>query len=227
MGIIDRSLEILKANVNELLDKAEDPAKMIDQYTRDLTKALAEVKEETAGVMAEEQRAKRVVEENQKEIEKYAASAKKALEAGNEGDARTLIEKKQQLEAAGANLRASYEVAVANAAKMREMHDKLVSDIEILKSRKESIKAKVAVAKTQQKVNEFESGTKKAATAMAAFDRMEEKAEGMIDKAEAISELGEVVVSTEAEDIIRKYESTVSDASVEAELAELKKALGQ
>lgn len=54
MGILARFTDIIQANVNAVLDKMEDPAKMIDQYLRELTDNLAEVKRETAGVMAEE-----------------------------------------------------------------------------------------------------------------------------------------------------------------------------
>ena len=64
MAILERFGDIIKANINDLLDKCEDPAKMIDQYLRDLTESLAEVKKETAGVMAEETRAKRMLDEN-------------------------------------------------------------------------------------------------------------------------------------------------------------------
>ena len=55
-NILDRFSTIIKSNINALLDKAEDPAKMIDQYLLDLRENLAEVKRETAGVMAEESR---------------------------------------------------------------------------------------------------------------------------------------------------------------------------
>ena len=95
MGILERFTDIIKANINDLLDKAEDPAKMIDQYLRDMTEDLAEVKRETAGVMAEETRAKRMMEDNNREIEKYDGLARKALQAGNEGDARVFLAKKQ------------------------------------------------------------------------------------------------------------------------------------
>lgn len=64
MGMLDRFTDIIKANVNDLLDRAEDPSKMVDQYLRDLTESLAEVKQETAGVMAEEARTERQVKEN-------------------------------------------------------------------------------------------------------------------------------------------------------------------
>ena len=83
MGILQRFSDIIQANVNAVLDKMEDPAKMIDQYLRELADNLAEVKKETAGVMAEEARTKRLVDENQAEVEKYTDLAKKALSAGN------------------------------------------------------------------------------------------------------------------------------------------------
>ena len=78
MGMLDRFADIVKANINDLLDKCEDPAKMIDQYLRDLTEDLAEVKQETAGVMAEETRTKRLVDENAAEVAKYAAAGNDA-----------------------------------------------------------------------------------------------------------------------------------------------------
>ena len=54
MGILQRFKDIMAANINALLDKAEDPEKMIDQTMRNLTKDLGEVKKETAAVMADE-----------------------------------------------------------------------------------------------------------------------------------------------------------------------------
>ena len=58
MGILKRFKDIMSSNINALLDKAEDPEKMIDQYLRDHQEDLRKVKSETATVMAEEQRCK-------------------------------------------------------------------------------------------------------------------------------------------------------------------------
>ena len=157
MGILDRFTSIVKANINELLDKAEDPEKMVDQYLREMTESLAEVREATAGVMAEEKRCKKLLDENREETEKYEELARKALAAGNEADARVFLAKKQELAGRAEGLMVAYEGAKANADKMRQMHDKLVADIEELNARKATIKAKAAVAKTQSKVNEMTS----------------------------------------------------------------------
>lgn len=225
MGMLDRFTDIVKANINDLLDRAEDPSKMIDQYLRDMTESLAEVKKETAGVMAEETRTKRLVDDNAADIAKYDALARKALEAGNEDDARTLLAKKQELDKHGANLQVAYEAAQVNASKMRQMHDKLVDDIEQLNGRREAIKAKVAVAKTQDKVNGFASSADKAAGTMSAFDRMEAKADAMLDRANAMDELNRQPVD-EAAALEAKYANAGTDVAVEDELTRLKQEMG-
>ena len=133
--------------------------------------------------------------------------------------------KKQQLVAKGEGLRAAAEAAHENATKMREMHDKLVGDIEQLKSRREAIKAKVAVAKTQDKVNKMSSAGDRAAGAMSAFDRMEAKADEMLDRSNAMSELSSEPADAAAE-LEKKYADSASTAAVDAELARLKEEMG-
>ena len=224
-GILDRFTTIIKANINDLLDKAEDPSKMIDQYMRELTESLAEVKEATAGVMAEETRTKRTLDKNKEEIDRYEQLASKALSAGNEDDARAFLKKKQELQGKDAGLQTAYAAALENANKMRQMHDKLVADIEELQARREVIKAKAAVAKTQSKVNEMTSGSSKAEGAMDAFDRMEAKADEMLDRANAMESLNEAP-KNEVEELEKKYEAMGIDASVEDDLARLKAEMG-
>ena len=153
MGILTRFTDIMKSNINALLDKCEDPAKMIDQTLRDLREDLAEVKKETANIIADAKSADRQVKECEEEIAKYTTAAQNALKAGNEDDARTLIAKKQQYESNLASYKKTQELTHANADKMRQMHDKLVNDIETLEARRDAIKATVASAKAQEHIN--------------------------------------------------------------------------
>ena len=225
MGILTRFTDIISANINALLDKAEDPAKMIDQYLRNMTDDLAEVKKETAGVMAEESRTKRLVDENAKDVIKYTDLAKKAIVAGNDDDARVFLAKKQEMEDIGAGLQTSYAAAHENAIKMRQMHDKLVQDINSLNARRDMIKAKVAVAKTQERVNKISSSADKAQGAMSAFERMEAKADRMLDQANAMTELNTQPVDA-AQALEDKYKSGDTNSSVEDELAAMKAQMG-
>ena len=224
-NILERFNTIIKSNINALLDKAEDPAKMIDQYLLDLRESLAEVKKETAGVMAEEARCRRAYEENQRDVEKYEGLAKRALSAGSEEDAKVFLAKKLELETKGADLKKIYDTARENADKMRPMHDKLVGDINSLETRKAAVKAKVAVAKTQEKVNEITSGAEKASGTMEAFERMEAKADQMLDQANAMTELNAKKNDT-AESLADKYEKAGSTAEVDDALAKLKAEMG-
>lgn len=225
MGILQRFSDIVSANVNALLDKAEDPGKMIDEYLRKATKDLAEVKQETAGVMAEESRTKRLVDDNAAQVAKYEALAKKALLAGNEDDARVFLGKKQELESTGAGLQTAYAAAHENAVKMRELHDKLVKDINTLNSRRQAVKAKMAVTKTQERVNKMGASADKLQGSMGAFERMEEKADRMLDEANAMSELNSQAVD-EAQALEEKYKTVDTNASIEDELAALKLKMG-
>lgn len=225
-GILKRFGDIMSSNINALLDKAEDPAKMIDQYLRNLESDLGKVKAETAAVMAEETKTKRMVDECNSEIDKMQRYAEKAIAAGNEDDARQFLVKKKQLTDKKTSLDQAYTLAAGNAAKMREMHDKLVGDIRELNARKDSIKAKIAVAKTQETLNKIGSSVTGAKDSMSAFDRMEAKADRMLDEANAMAQLNESAGQDSIKDLTNKYDSHVGSADVEDELAALKAKMG-
>ena len=224
-GIIKRFSDIMSANLNALLDKAEDPEKMIDQYLRNLESDLGKVKAETASVMAEETKCKRELDECNADIEKMQRYAEKAIVAGNDNDARQFLEKKQQLVSKQATLQQAYDLAHGNAVKMKEMHDKLVSDMGELQSRRDAIRAKVAVAKTQERLNKVGSSVAGVSNNLSAFDRMEEKANRMLDEANAMSELN--TTKDDVADLAAKYDEDSSNTGVDDELAALKARLGK
>lgn len=227
MGILQRFKDIMSSNINAMLDKAEDPEKMIDQCIRNLNSDLGKVKSETATIMAEEQRAKRELDECNADIEKMQNYAVKALEANNEADAKKFLEKKAQLTTQKASLEQTYQVASQNAANMKAMHDKLVNDLNQLESRKDAIKGKLAAAKTQERINKMTSGIDGANNSMSAFERYEQKANAAIDKANAMAELNKPADSID--DLEAKYASSsgADGVSVDDELAALKASLGK
>lgn len=221
MGVLTRFKDIMASNINALLDKAEDPEKMIDQVLRNLNSDLGKVKSETASIMAEEQRAKRALDECISETDKMQKYAIKALEANNEADARKFLEKKTSLANKQQGLQEAYDLAAANATKMREMHDKLVKDINELESRKDMIKGKLAVAKTQERINQMGSSVTGANNSISAFERMEAKANKALDQANAMAELNKG--SDSIADLTSKYD--VSSNEIDDELAALKASL--
>ena len=111
MGIISRFKDIMSANINALLDKMEDPEKMVDQYLRNLESDLGKVKQETASVMADEQRAKRELDACNAQIDELQKYAEKAVVAGNDEDARKFLEQKQTLVTKQQALQQTYTLA--------------------------------------------------------------------------------------------------------------------
>lgn len=227
MGVIQRFKDIMSSNINALLDKAEDPAKMIDQYLRNLESDLGKVKAETASVMAEEKRAKRELDDAVAEADKYQRYAQKAVAAGNDSDARTFLQQRKIVMEKVNGLQTAYDAAANNALKMKQMHDKLTNDIASLNARRDAIKAKVSVAKTQEKMNKLGTSMSGVADHMAAFDRMEAKANKMLDTAEAMAELNSFGSEASVSDLEMKYDMAAEPHSeIDDELAALKAEMG-
>ena len=225
-GILERFKTIMSSNINALLDKMEDPEKMIDQYLRDMEKDLGSVKAETVAVMAQESAAKRKVAECEDEIKKMENYAKKALQAGNEADARMFLEKKESIKIKLDSLEKEKMIAVENSLKMREMHDKLTSDIQKLNAKRNEIKAKIKMAKSAEKISSMTSSTGISGK-MDSFNSIEEKVDRMLDEANASIELNSPK-KDEVDDLMKKYDSGESESSsaVDEELERLKKEMG-
>lgn len=225
MGVLSRFKDIMSANINSLLDKAEDPEKMVDQILRNLNKDLANVKEETAEIMADEKKAKRDLDEVNAEVAKLQTYAEKAVLAGNDDDATKFLAEKARVAEKQAALQQAYDAAVSNSTKMRQMHDKLVEDIRDLEARRDTVKAKVKVAKTQDKINQMNSSLGDSASSIAAFERMEDKADAMMDISDAEAELNSSEEKDEVADLAAKYDNP--ETAVQDELAALKAKLGK
>lgn len=153
MGIISRFKDIMSANFNALLDKCEDPEKMIDQYLRNLESDLGKVKSETAAIIADEKAAKRKLDACDEEIGKMEKYARKAVAAGNDGEARQFLGRKAELTQEREALEKNYNICLDNSAKMREMTKKLEADIQELKGKKRKtgyLKGKIDCCRDQE-----------------------------------------------------------------------------
>ncbi len=226
MGLMDtlgRIPKILEANINAVLDKCEDPAKMIDQLLIDYKRDLADVKKDTAAVLADVKLAEKKLSDCDASIARKQQAAENALKAGNEDDARALIAAKQSLETTRESLVQNLAVCRKNAEMMQQGYNKLVRNIEELEQRKDAAKAKISLAKAQEQIN---STAAKANSVINdnAFEKYEQKAERMLAEASASAELDAQTVSVE--DLTEKYAGSAGDVSVDNELAALKEKLG-
>ncbi|APB73091.1 PspA/IM30 family protein [Paenibacillus peoriae] len=211
MGILSRFRDIMKMNINALVDKVGDPERTIDDYMRNLNSDLGKVKAETASVLADERRAKRALDECKAEIKKLQHYASKSVEAGNEEEARKFLERKGLQAEKLEQLQTSYDVASTNAVNMKQMQEKLVSDMGQLEARRAELKGKMAVAKAQQTLNSM--GSKNSA-----FEVMEEQVNRAYDEAMAIAEL-RAGTKDDLDALFAQYEKSTN---AEDELAAIK-----
>ncbi|MBD5560044.1 MAG: PspA/IM30 family protein [Clostridia bacterium] len=223
MGIFSRMKDIMSSNINALLDKAENPQKMIDQMLRQSREDLAEVKKETGAVMANETAALNKVKECEETIAKFTKAAENAVKAGNDADALQLIQSKnRQLEQLN-GLKENYEAAHADAENMRAMYRKLSNDIASLEGRADMIKGKAATAKAREHANKVTAGVGNTSS-LEAFDRMEAKVNKQLDTANAIASLDKEGAADT--DLLSKYASGPSGGSAQDELEAMKAKLG-
>ena len=228
MSILERFSTIIKANINDLLDRAEDPAKMMDQYMRQLMSDLADVKRETASVIAEESRIQRQLEKSARRARKTPILTRRALQLSNEDDARVFLAKKQELEKRNrGDFRRCTTLRMKTRCDMRQVHDKLVSDAETLRQRREAIQSKMALARAQEKaanVMGSHTGTDESRLGDA-IARMEDKADAMLDRSNAMQSPNETPLDPAAE-LEKKYADATKNAAVEDELEKMKKEMG-
>lgn len=209
MGILARFRDVMRANIGSLLERAEDPEKTIDEYMRQMNRDLGQVKAETASVQAEESRAKRALDECGAEVRKLQRYAEKAAESGDEERALGFLEQKaKQAERLG-ELQAAYEQSAANAAQMKQMQDKLVSDLSELEARHTTLKTKLAQAGQLQQTH---GGSTSAGSGVeAAFRATEEQADRALNEAEALAELRDGARKDDLDELIAQLEKGKDD----------------
>lgn len=225
MGILNRIADIMSANINAILDKAEDPVKMAKKYLADYMDDLADCKADLATIRSQRKAAQRAYDEAKAQVDKYATMARNAVKAGNDDDARKLLTKKQQAEGIAESKKQILDAAVANDEKLTNVYNKLVSDIEVLRQRVNDVEATAAVADAQETVAAITSKYGNGSKGADGINRMMDKAQARLDKAEAMTEIDAEAGSEDA-DLESKYGGSASSASVEDELAKLKAEMG-
>ena len=232
MGILSRFTDIMSANINSVLSKAEagNADKLLEKYLRDAKDSLAQVKAETAAVIAEETGLARKLADNEAECDKYESYAVAAVKSGNDNDARKFLTYKNHLEADRADLTSQYNRAKDNSEKMRQLLKKLMDDINTSEDKLRELKQKLAVAKQQEKINKIDE--KFSQTPLSSFDNLFEAVQKRVDAADAASALNKEFTkeTNEVEELAKKYNATTQEVKadqVEDQLAMLKAGLGK
>lgn len=227
MGILSRFGDIMRANINDLLTGAENKnaEKLLNQYLRDAREDYAQVRNETASVMAEETAAKRRLDELNDQMARYERYAQAAVQAGNDADALKFLEAKGQLQPKKTDAEAAYAQAQANSERMRQMTQKLLTDIQEAESKIGELKAKLRIAESKEKMQQLTE--KIGGNALGNFDSLAGSIQKRIDAADAKEALdAELAGDRELDDLEKKYANTDGGPSAQSELEVLKARMG-
>ncbi|MBO8170306.1 MAG: PspA/IM30 family protein [Bacillaceae bacterium] len=188
MALFKRLRDLTMSTLNDLLDKAEDPVKMLNQYLRDMEQDIADAEVSVAKQIAIEKKFKQQYEDAQEMVAKREQQAMQALEAGNEDLARRALQDKKEHEQKVEEYKQQYENARSNADTLRAQLREMKDEFEKMKNKKETLIARAEAAKAQKNINQAMSGfgTDNAAKG---FDRMSEKVLQMEAEAEASKEI--------------------------------------
>ena len=124
----------MKSNVKQLFNKSKDPMKDMTKYMRELEEDVRTVKGEMEALDSNRARRKREMDEYEEKIEKYERYSEKYMEQGKSRDAKIYLSKKEELMPKFEELKKVYDLEEDNAEKMKKIHEKLLMDIEVLKS---------------------------------------------------------------------------------------------
>ena len=181
----------MASNVNAVIHRDEkNPEKAIEKYLAQLRSDLGQVKAETAALQAEYNRAERAFFDNQSEQEKMKRYISKAQENGDMSSVRIYENKLAAIETEGVRLNDKYASAKQDMDNLKAMNEKLSNDAATLEGKLSEIKAKLNAAESMQSMNKI-ANKAGAADTDEMFQRMNEKADYIMDRANAMSELNE------------------------------------
>jgi phage shock protein A len=188
MGIFKRLRDLTMGSINDLLDKAEDPVKMLNQFLRDMEEDILEAEASVAKQIAIEKKFKQQYEEAEEMVVKRTEQAVKALESGNEDLARRALEDKKEHQTRFDELKRQYDISKTNADNLRNQLTEMKDQFGKMKNKKDLLVARAESAKAQKQINQAMSGFG-VDNGAKGFDRMSEKVLQMEAEAQASGEL--------------------------------------
>ncbi len=233
MGLIDRTSTVIKAKINKILDKFEDPRETLDYSYEKQLELLQNVKRGVAEVTTSKKRLELQKVKLEENIQKLDEQARESVKARREDLARIALERKSTSQAEIGSLTAQIADVANQQEKLTETEKRLSTKIEAFRTTKETIKAQYSAAEAQVKVTEAVSGIGEEMSDVGmAVQRAQDKTETMKARASALDELVEAgtledVTGGTKDDIDRELSKIKSKGEVDAQLEALKKEMGK
>lgn len=219
MGIFSRLSDIVNSNLTSLLDRAEDPAKMIRLMIQEMEDTLVEVRSDAARLIAEKKEAVRQLDRLATAHDEWAERAKLALERDREDLAKAALVEKAKVGETGKVIEADLAALDDRLADLDADVNKLQNKLREAKAKQQTLLARTKTAKSRLNVRmTLHDG--RADAALARFDSLEKKVDSIEGQVEAYDLGGEKSLAQEIAEL-------EAEAEIEDELSKLKESLGR
>lgn len=214
MGLFDRVSRVVRANVNDMVSKAEDPEKILEQAIIDMQEDLVQLRQAVASAIASQKRTQQQYNQAQSEANSWQQRAQLALQKGDENLAREALSRKKTYTESSNSMKAQLDQQNASVDTLKRNLIALEGKISEAKTKKDMLKARASAAKANEQL-QGTIGRMGTGSAMSAFERMEDKVLQMEARSQAAAELA-------GADLESQFALLESGSGVDEELAAMK-----
>ena len=225
MGIFDKLSRLIRSNLNDLISRAENPEKMLNQIILDMRDQLAKAKREVAAAIADERKLRQQLDDEVKQAREWEQRAMLAVREGRDDLAKQALVRQQEHAERAASLDQTWRSQASETEKLKASLRQLNEKIEEAKRKRNLLIAKQKRAQAQRRIHETMSGLSDA-SAFEAFNRMAEKIEESERRTLAAAEVDEALQLPDIEREFLKLEAGKSDGGVDDRLVALKQQMG-
>ena len=224
MGLFDRFRRVVRSNINDMITKAENPEKMLNQLIVEMNEQLIESKKSVASAIADEKRLQRQLIEQRRNSELWEQRAVEAVRAGKDDLAKQALVRKQEHAEYTASYQEQYDAQHASVEQLKESLRQLQQKIEEAGRKKNLLIARAKRAEAQQRIQATITATGNT-SAFDAFDRMAAKVEQAEAEAEATDELAQIDAGDAQ--LEKQFRELESGGGADRMLEDLKAKMGQ
>jgi len=217
-SLFKRISDVIAANLNDLVDRVEDPERMIKQLIREMEENVSSAREGVIDAVASEKQLAKELDSQRRQAGEWHERARRALEAGNEALAREALMRKKEHDGIVANLEASWESARRTGERLKSQLRALEMKLEEARLKKGSLVARQRAAQAREQMDQVRDKFQTGLDLNNSFGRMTDKVGEMEARMEAREE-----VYGEYSQIEREFLKMEVNSEVEAELAALKR----
>jgi phage shock protein A len=219
MGIFKRLSDVLKANINDLISKAENPEKMLNQMMVEMNEQLIDSKKSVASAIADEKRLERQMKEHLGQAKDWEKKAMLAVRAEKDDLAKEALLRKQEYAGLAVQYKEQWTAQHAAVEKLKSALRQLQGKIEEAGRKKNLLIARAKRAEAQKQIQKT-MGSLSNTGAFEVFDRMAAKVDKIEAEADAMAEIEDFSADGDLEKQFKALEA--GDANSDALLAELK-----